>query len=202
MEDFWTPGLGWDSSLNMYPCSFQSWLYIKPLTLTLCSVKVGHKQITTGYSEWEWLSYSFAKYGNYPFKERANIYYLSLIGHGTVNLGFKSWTIWGLSVTLLEMCGNGGNLLLGIGEPLQMKSQGMEYRGLRQQYRQSREQKPGLRTVFCDNREEGVCSDPEQRTSCVQNTCTSNQWEDGYMKSWAGNDWKLVVWVRYSFKGQ
>lgn len=44
----------------------------------------------------------------FPSKERTNIYHLSLIGHDTVNLCFKSWKLWGLSGTLLEMCGNRG----------------------------------------------------------------------------------------------
>ena len=69
---------------------------------------------------------------------------------------------------LLEVCVNRWNLLTGMEKPSQMKGQRIEYRGLTEQCGQRRWQKPGLRTVFCDGREEGGCPDPAQRTSCVQ----------------------------------
>lgn len=53
----------------------------------------------------------------------------------------------------------------------------------RQKHGQRRWEKPGFRTGFCENGKEGGCSDPEQRMSSVQNTCTSIQGKDSYEKS-------------------
>lgn len=47
-----------------------------------------------------------------------------------------------------------------------MKDHSVDFRGLREQYEPSR-------TLFCKGRQEGGCSDPTQRTSCVQNSGTN-----------------------------